>query len=252
MSGDEVVALETQARSFGADVQALRITDAERYAEAGALLKAIAVYVRRVGEVLDPIVEAAHRAHKVAVAQRDRLLQPATEAKRTLGLRMATWDAEQARLRREAAEAVQRERERLEREARLVAEAEQRRLQEEAETRRLEEAVALEQAGDGAGAVARLEAPISTPVVVPAPIVVAAPPPLRPPKVEGVSYRVEWSAEVEDFGALVRAVAAGQQPITLLSANMAALNQLARALKGAMGVPGVRAVSTRMATVRTP
>lgn len=246
----EVTALEQQAVTFSSTVEALAVVDAPTFERAGALVRAIAGYLKRVGEVMDPIVEAAHRAHKVAVTQRDGLLRPAQQAKRVLGERMASWEAKEARLRREAEEAAQRERERLECEARDAAEHEQRRLQAAAETARLEEAAALEAAGDGAGAVHLIEAPIAVPVVTPAPVFVPSPPPPPAPKISGVSFREDWTAEVVSLPELVRAVASGQQPMTLLAPNQVALNQLARALKGAMAVPGVRAVSSRTAAVR--
>jgi hypothetical protein len=41
--------------------------------------------------------------------------------------------------------------------------------------------------------------------------------------------------------ALVKAVAAGTQPLALLEPNMPALNKMATALKSAMNIPGVKA-----------
>ena len=52
--------------------------------------------------------------------------------------------------------------------------------------------------------------------------------------------REVWSAEVSDLAALVRAVADRKAPAGLVLANQQALDQLARALKETMAVPGVR------------
>lgn len=77
--------------------------------------------------------------------------------------------------------------------------------------------------------------------LVEAPMVPVMPSPV--PKVEGLSKRTDWSAEVTDFKALVQAVASGSAPLEALSPNMTCLNALARAAKGTMSIPGVKAVS---------
>jgi ATPase subunit of ABC transporter with duplicated ATPase domains len=246
----DVATLEQEAASLTTEATALAVIDAGSFERASEFLKAVATYIKRVGDVLDPIVDAAHQAHKIAVRQRDALLGPAKSAKVVLGGRMEAWEQEQARLRREAEERAQRERERLEREAREQAEAEQRRLQAEAETRRLEEAAALEEAGDREGAERLVAAPVPVATIAPAPVFAPRPMVAAPPKVEGVAFRSDWKAEVTDLAALVRAVAAGQAPITLLQANQVALNGMARALKGALNLPGVKAVESRIASVR--
>lgn len=60
------------------------------------------------------------------------------------------------------------------------------------------------------------------------------------PKVEGISYREEWRAEVTDKMALIKAVAEGKAPSALLDVNMKVVNQQARALKTELHYPGVR------------
>lgn len=247
---NDVATLKQEAESLTVTATRMLVTDAASYELAGEFLKGTATYIRRVGEVLDPIVAAAHNAHKVAVAQRDALLRPAQGAKRILGQRMAQWEQEQAELRRAAERETQRIREQAEQEARARAAAEQARLQHEAETKRLEEAAQLENRGDNAGA----ERLIAEPLVVGqvAVGVVFTPVPSMPPapKVTGVAFPTHWHAEVTDLTALVDAVAVGQQPISLLLPNEQALNQLARALKGTLRIPGVKAVETRTTTVR--
>ena len=238
----EVTALESQATTLSQTVEALQVVDADTFAEAGELAKTMVVYIRRVGEVMDPIVEAAHRTHKVAVAQRDSLLKPAMTAKRILGDRMATWEQAQARLRKAAELAAQRERERLEREAREQAEAEQRRLQAEAETQRLEEAAALEARGDRDGAERLIAAPVPAVVVVPELVFAPRPPVAAAPKVEGVSFRDEWTYEV---------VAPFQVPREYLEINHKALGAVVRGLKGATNIPGIRVYARRVSAVRT-
>jgi hypothetical protein len=250
MTTDIATRFERESREMVATVQGLAVTDAESYAAAGEWIKAVTEFMRRVNEFAGPIVKATHDAHKVAVHQRDQLLKPAEGAKRILGTRMAEYDEAQRRAAREAAEAARREQERREAEARAAALAEEARLRKEAEDARVAEAARMEQAGDQVGAVKLLEQPVEAPVVVPAPVFAPAPPVAAPPKVEGVSYVETWSGEVADLALLVKAVAAGEAPITLLQANTAALNALARSMKGQMTIPGVKWVSSRTARVR--
>ena len=70
-------------------------------------------------------------------------------------------------------------------------------------------------------------------------------------KVAGVSTSQRWHAEIIDLKALVRAVGEGKASIEFLEANLVALNGLARALKGTMNIPGVRAVAEPTVSART-
>lgn len=246
----EVATLEQQASALTVEVSAMTIADAASYARAGEMAKTVALYIKRVGEVLDPICDAAFAAHKIAVGQRDALLKPAQGAKRILGERMGAWDREQARLRREAEDQARRERERQEAEARAVAEAETRRLQAEAEAKRIDEAGALEAAGDREGAERLISAPVAVAAVKPMPIFAPRPVATAPARVDGITHRDQWSAEVTDLMQLVQAVAVGRAPLTLVKADEVALNQMARALKQGMNVPGVRAVPKAITSVR--
>lgn len=92
-----------------------------------------------------------------------------------------------------------------------------------------------EQAGDTSTAAVLA----STAAVVTAPKVATA-----SPKISGISTRENWSAEVTNLVELVQYVAAHPENIGLIEANTKALNGMAKALKGAMSIPGVKAVST--------
>jgi membrane peptidoglycan carboxypeptidase len=61
-------------------------------------------------------------------------------------------------------------------------------------------------------------------------------------KTAGISTRSNWTAEVVDLMELVKAVAAGTHPLSLLQADTAKLTQMAKALKSELNIPGVRAV----------
>jgi len=77
---------------------------------------------------------------------------------------------------------------------------------------------------------------------------VHVPRPITPPTVnsgEGESVRENWSAEVVDLKALIKAVVDGQAPTTCIQANMTVLNSQARNLKGTMTYPGVKFVCSK-------
>jgi hypothetical protein len=62
------------------------------------------------------------------------------------------------------------------------------------------------------------------------------------PKVDGVSSRDLWSAEVTDLLMLVRYVAEFPEFIHLLKPNQTAINSMARGQKERLMIPGVQAV----------
>jgi len=251
MSTTEIATIEQQATGLVGQAEAIVVRDQATLDEAASMSRSVAAYIKRVGEVLDPICEATHRAWKVALGQRADLLKPADAAKHLLGRRMAAYEQEVENRRREAERIAQRERERLEAAERARVLAEQRRLQEEEDQRALDAAAAAEAAGDTVLA----ERLIAEPVVVeaPAPMPVFVPPPavtLAAPKAEGISFRDNWSAQVVDLAALVKAVASGSQPLALVLPNQVGLNGLARSLKSGLAVPGVRAVNDRIAATK--
>ena len=213
---DEV---ESKALSIVDQAKAVVVTDAETYTRAGALWTGIKDMIAEVKETFDPICDAAHKAHKAATAKRAQYLDPLEKASKDVKSLMSAYDAEQERIRQ----------------------AEQARLAEiarkEEEDRRLEEALLAEEFGDAEEAAAILEEPVHV-----APVVV----PKSTPKVQGLSYREIWAAEVVNIRELCRAVADGRASTECISANMPTLNRMATALKSTMNVPGVRAYSRRV------
>lgn len=251
----ETQALEVRGHDLTDQLAAIRIADVRAVGPdtlRNALERAVVIrnladdYLREVGASFDPIVAKAHEAHKAAVKERDRLKGPAEDLKREAGRLGASYDTELRRRQAEADRLANLERERLQREADTAAERDRQAAQKAAEDTRLAEAATLETAGDAAGAMALIKAPVFVLPVVAAPVFV--PPPAQiATKVEGASFGETWGAEVIDMLALVKAVAAGQQPLTYLKVDTVALNGVARALRGALAIPGVRAVPTPMA-----
>lgn len=72
----------------------------------------------------------------------------------------------------------------------------------------------------------------------------------KPIKVDGISTRVTWSAQVTDLATLIKYVAENPQFAGLLQPDQKALNDMARALKGNLKIPGVLAVTNESITAR--
>jgi hypothetical protein len=197
-------------------VRAIEIVDTPSYERAGEFLKGIKALLKKIEESCGPVKKKTHEAWKAAVKQENDHKAPLLEAERLLKGRIGDYHAELERKRR------------IE-EARLAEEA--RRKEEGA---RLEEAAALEAAGE----IEEAEKLISDP-----------PPPLPPPvaavetpKVAGVFSRELWEAELIDLNKVISAAHAdpkgpARQLVGFLQKEA---NQMARATKGQMNIPGVR------------
>lgn len=202
---------------------ALVVNDQASYERAASHLTAVKALLGKVGETFDDLVGAAHKAHKLLVERRAMHTNPLLAAERTLKAKMSAYVTEQERVARQrAAEAAVKAR-------------------EEEDARRLEEAAALEAAGEQEAALAVLDEPVNAPP--PSPLASAA------PRADGVSTREAWHAEVTDLSALVRAVADGKAPLSLVEASKN-LAGWARATKGTTQIPGVRVWSTREIAAR--
>jgi hypothetical protein len=198
-----------------AAAEAFTITSTPQYEQSAALLQTLKGQQKDLEglrkSITRPIDEAKQRVMQLFSPSADRLANAEIKLKRA----MLAFTQEQKR-KQEEAQAALRERERKERE-RLERQAEKAR-----EKGQEEKAAALEQKAED---VPELE------VVVPE------------PEVEGISMRVTWRADVVDLLALVKAVAAGEQALSMIEPNMKQLNGLARTMKEDLAVPGVKAVS---------
>lgn len=214
--------VEQRALTLPEKAAHIQIMDVDTFKEAAEFTLTLRAVKKEIDNTFDPIVKKAHEAHKEAVAQKKKVLEPVEQAQKIIDGKIGEFHAAQERLRRAE-------------EDRLRKEAEEQARKEE-EERRLEEAARLEQEGDSAMADAILEAPIlPQPVIVPK---VAT----QAPKVEGLSVSKIYKGEVVNLAQLIQAVAQGRAPIGLLEVNQTALNGMARALKEAFSVPGCRVV----------
>lgn len=228
MENTELVALGAQAEkeiapiASQAEAIALAIVDQGTYENAARYLQTIKAARKRVAEILDPFVQAAHGAWKKAVAERSKYDEPLDKAETTVKPAMSRWwQGEQDR--------IEAERRRLETEAR-----------KREEDRMLAEAEEASKNGDQAAAQAILEQPVNVaPPVLPA-----------TPQTKGITMREEWKYEISSFPDLVKAAASGKIPMSALKANDVFLGQQVRSLKGELKYPGVRVWSQKNVAAR--
>jgi hypothetical protein len=213
-AGVAVERMEQRASTIVGRAKALKVHDQRSYELAAAHLLAIATLRREIEAHHAPVKKAAHAAWQQAIAAERRLLDPVIEAERIFKASIAEYEAEERR---------------LEKEKQAKAQTEALREAEEARERELEQAEA--EGADAEEIASMINEPLT---VMPARVE----PVFRP--VKGVSTFVNWKAEVISLEALVKAVAASKANIGLVMANETAINQLARATRGTLTIPGVR------------
>lgn len=215
----EAEAVSTKALTIPEQAGAVKIIDSDTYLRAAGLWSDIRELRGKVSESFDPIIKKAHEAHKEALKRKADVDAPLADAEKKVKGAMNVYDAEQEAIRQ----------------------AEQRRLQEEARKREEEARLAAAIEAEQAGAKEEAEEILAAPTYV-APVVV----PKATPKVSGGPvFQTRWKHQVTDLMALVKAVAAGQAPLTAIQANDVFLGQQARSLKDALRIPGVKAYSER-------
>jgi hypothetical protein len=216
----EDINLESAGLVWRPQSAALTITSADHYAAEAGRLKGIKAFQKKVAEFFDPLKRKASESHKALCDAERKALQPVAEDETAIKRALLAYDQEQERIRR------------IE-EARLREVARQ-----EEERRRLDEAAALEREAAATGdaelmeeAIALIAAPVEAPVVHLE---------RSTPKVAGIVTREVWKGEVTDLLKLVKAAAENPQLLNLLIPNNTAVQQMAKALKGALNVPGIR------------
>lgn len=216
----ETQAIETRALSIPEEAKAINVTDDESFQKAGRILLIIKEVRKEIDATFDPIIKKAHESHKEAVAQKKKVDAPLIEAEGIIKPRLAAYHEEQERKRREEEEKTR-------------AEA-----LKKAEDDRLLDAVSAEQSGMTDLSDSILEGPAYVPTIVT--------PQSNVVKMQGVSFRDSWKAEVFDMKALLKAVLDGRVPMNVIEVNTTVLNGLARSLKGQINYPGVRTVCEKV------
>ena len=203
----EVKEVTTLALSVPDQANAIIIKTNDDFARAGQLLITIKGIRKKIEDTFKPIKQKMDAAKKEVLDQEKAADAPLAQAEAIIKPRIAAWNAEQERIRRE-------EEDRLREIAR-----------KQEEERRLKEAVAAEQAGNKAEAEAIIEAPIEPP-----PVVV----PKSVPKVAGVSFTKQWKFRITDPNKI---------PREYLTPDEVKIGQIVRALKDQAKIPGVEVYS---------
>lgn len=204
-----------EAKNFKVDSAESKKTAATRRDMASAAIKQIETF-------FGPHIRNAHKAWKDLTGSKANVLTVPQLIMDSYKRSIMGYDQEQINVRRKAEIDA--------REAARTAE----------EDNRITVAAELERDGRHHEAAAVIDAPMEIPIV-----------PQQPdPDDKLQSYRDNWTAEVFDLGALAKyCVANIDTYIHLLEPCDTSLNQLARALKGAMNIPGVNAVNKRIAVM---
>lgn len=234
---DKLAATEllAAAQLTAEQVTSFDIVDDASFGHAGEALKALKGVQKRLETVRTamkaPVLDAGRRIDAFFKAPTATLEQ----AERTIKGRVAAYQAEETRKRREAEEAARRERERLERE------------RAEAARRDAEEKAGLSAEEREAAAARDVLAPPAHVLPLPTPA------PLAPaPRVAGVSTRTVVKARVVDVRKVAHAAAHGDtDALALLAVDTAALNRLVRELGTELSIPGIEVYEEQVVSARS-
>lgn len=212
----EELAVIEQTNDIATQALSITITTPAAHVSGQELIISIGQMRKQVTAFFEPMKTTAHAAHKAVCDRENETLKPLLNAQKELSKKLVAFEAQVEADRRA-------EQERLRVEAKATAE---RLAREESERLALEDAVALDEAGDTVAAEAVLANP--TPIVpryVPAPIV---PSPLT--RVAGAVGKETWKARVVNINLV---------PREWLMVDEAALNKHAANRKQMAVVPGV-------------
>jgi hypothetical protein len=207
----EIKEVEAGIAPVVAAANSLAITNTGEYFSATEFLKQIAGQKKKVNETLDPMVKAAHSAHKEAVALKATFTTPLENAERTVKGKISSYQQEQDRIRR----------------------AEEARLQSEARAKAEEEAMQAALSAPDPGTASEI---LDAAIEAPAPRVYVPP---TVPAVSGVSTRKVWQFEVVDQSKV---------PAEFWILDTPAIGRAVRG--GARDIPGVRIYSEDSVSVR--
>jgi DNA repair exonuclease SbcCD ATPase subunit len=208
---------EVKSSEITGQIQTLKIIDQASYESAAGLLKTIKDMAKRLEEERKKITSPLDVAKKAVMDLFRSPSEKLSESESKLKSLMLDYQEVQDRIRREQEAKLQRE-----------AEKKQRELEDRAQ--KAEESGKTEKADELREKAAMTVAPTLAPNVQ---------------KVEGLSVRETWSAEVTDMTALVKAVAEGKAPMNFLTVNTTVLNAQARATKDSLSFPGVKFIATK-------
>lgn len=204
----EIIEVNTLALSVPEQAkQIVKIITVADYSRAGEILLTIKGIRKKIEDTFKPIKQKMDAAKKEVLDQEKLADKPLAEAEAYIKPLIATYNAEQEKIR-------------LAEEARLREIARQ-----EEEERQLQEALAAEKAGDKEEAEAIIQAPVYVPPVVVPKVV---------PKVAGISMTKRWTYRIVD---------AAKIPREFLCPDEQKIGQYARAMKDSGKIAGIEIYS---------
>lgn len=235
--------------------QSTTIANVEDYGTGADLLKQIKTAQKAADEWFDPLVENAHRMHKMILERKKQQTEPLKTAESMLKMKLLAYDNEQkakAEAERKRLQAIADAKAAKEREAAELAARKQREIQAENDRiaanlrKQAEEAQAAERKKLLAQAAAaeakanaaseKAEAKVEQAAAVAAPTIAVAAPDT---KVAGISTRRVWKAFIQDRDALL-AYLCENKKFEYLEVNLKMLDSFAKAQNVNAKMPGVK------------
>jgi hypothetical protein len=213
--------LERRAYALQATAEEIRIIDQPTLTGATEFLLVIKGLQKEIDKTFDPIIDAAHKAHREALTQKKRHEEPLVQAERAMKAKISSYIAEENRKREEAAL--------IARQAVL-----DRRKNEEAA---LAAASSAEAKGDGETASFILERAAASELKIVGSVQAAPPKPIT----NGLSMREIWRFEVTDPASV---------PREFLQVDMVKVGKVVQELKANTRIPGVRVFSENVLAAR--
>ena len=207
ISTQETEVIANKALTVPEQARAIKVIDAETYAQAGEILITIKGLRKEIDATFDPITKKAHGVWKESLDQKKKAEAPLIEAENIIKPALAAYDREQEKIRREEEE----------RQREIARKAE--------EDRRLREAEQAEKEGRTEEAQAIIEEPVYV-----SPVVLEK----TTPKVQGISMQKIWKFRVVNESLV---------PREYMTPDMVKIGGMVRATKGSVKVPGIEIYS---------
>lgn len=214
MKKENDITIEERALTLPDRAKAIKISDQKSLSVANDLILTIKSFRKEINASYDPIIKQIHTAHKEAIAKKKEVEAPLVEAEMILGPQIASYIAEQRRI-REAAE--EKHREEIEAAALKAAE------EEEARNKEAEKAM---EDGDFEKAEEIMDAPKP---MMKADFGVDLP---KAPVVKGLSVTQRWKFRIIDETKI---------PRDYMKPDEVKIGQVIRATKGKLSIPGIQA-----------
>lgn len=249
--------IERQVPALAAQADALVIVDQGTLSVANQFSIAVKRLRKEIDEAFDPIIEAAHRAHKTAIDKKRKYVEPVDTAERLVKGKIGAYLEEQDRIRREAERRVweaEQEKIRVQQEAlRVAREAEEKARREAAEAearaararneesrkKAQEEADRIRREAEAKQQRILEEAAAKESKLVEEQRAIA--PAAPAPTTKGISTRQDWDFEIMNAAAI---------PREYLIVDEVKVRQIVRAMKGETNIPGIRVFPKTIVTQR--